>query len=399
MEPLTYHQVLADMYEENSKNMLVHSTIPEDDKDVEPEDKYPDELETQEDFQKPQPSRQTSGLLENNLEYSDKTKLSVQYEKQVKTHVINIDSRFRNYYSGTLNSKSASLVLNASTPTNNSAEFSFTLPIPINNAISVRMSSLEFPNAFYTFSKSRGNVSFYIIIPTGSTNPLNKRLINISDGNYTDVSLASAIESLINTEVSNITSDPAADPITSTIFSVLIDGGNATTASPSFVNTGKLTISSNSLLEFDLMFDNGIYGTRDNDYGLGHYIGFRDKSYYGLTSYTSESIVDTTDWPYVFLKLHGDWKVVRHQTEATNNLFAFAKINLSGEKNSLIFSNNSNTITSEFFFSQPTKVTHIPVKLVDPYDDVLDLLQMDFSLTLEIKEVLDSRLYEIMRSH
>lgn len=392
MEQLTYHQVLAEMYEETGKNVLVHTTEPETESEILAHDKYPDELVNQEEFQKPQPNRQISGLMSNPSDYDDKTKLSVVYEKQVRTHVINIDSRFRNYYSGTIGSTKTTVI------NSNSAEFIFTLPIPINNAISVRMSSLEFPNVFYTFSEALGNTSFYITVPSCSTNVMNRRLIKIDDGNYTDISLCSAVEELLNNAVSSINSTPNADPIT-TAFTVLIDGGNATTASSSFVSTGRATISTNPPVIFDLSFADGIYGHRQNDSGLGHQLGFRQDSYTGLPTYIGDSIVDTTDWPYVFLKLHSDWKVVKHQTEDTNNLFAFAKIILNGEKGSLIFSNNSNTITSEFYFHQPTKVTHIPVKLVDPYDNVLDLMQMDFSLTLEIKEVLDSGLYEIMRSH
>jgi hypothetical protein len=391
METLTYHQVLSDLYEETGKNVLVHTTEGETEEEIPPHDKHPDELENQEEFQRPHPNRQISGLMSNPTDYNDKTKLSVVYEKQVRTHVINIDSRFRNHYSGTVGSKP--IVINST-----SDDFMFTLPIPINNAISVRMSSLEFPNVFYAFSELLGNTSFYVTVPSGSTNVMNKRLIKIDDGNYTDVSLCSAVEQLLNNAVSSINSTPGADPVT-TVFSVLIDGGNATTPSFSFVSTGRATISTNPPVIFDLSFAEGTYGYRHNDSGLGHQLGFRQDTYSGITTYIGDSIVDTTDWPYVFLKLHSDWKVVNHQTSDTNNLFAFAKIILSGEKGSLIFSNNSNTITSEFYFTQPTKVTHIPVKLVDPYDNLVDLMQMDFSLTLEIKEVLDSGLYEIMRSH
>ena len=399
MEPLTYHQVLADMYEENSKNMLVHSAIPEDDKDVEPDDNYPDELENQEDFQKPQPSRQMVEV-QNIAEYSDKTKLSVRYEKQVKTHVINIDSRFRHFYSGNIDSKAATLAIDASPEKPSSSNFTYTLPIPINNAISVRLSSLEIPHVFYMFSEALGNTFFYVTIPSGSTNPLNKRLIQIDDGNYTDVSLCSAIEQLLNNAVSSINANAPIGtvPIT-TSFSVLIDGGNATTASSSFVTTGKVKISTNPPVDFDLSFGDGPYAYRQNDSGIGHNLGFRNDVYTGLPSYNGESIVDTTDWPYVFLKLHDDWKIVKHQTEDTNTVYAFAKIIMSGEKGTLIFSNNSNTVTTEFHFPQPTKIINIPVKLLDPYDNIIDLMQMDFSLTLEIKEVLDSGLYEIMRSH
>jgi hypothetical protein len=121
--------------------------------------------------------------------------------------------------------------------------------------------------------------------------------------------------------------------------------------------------------------------------------------YTGLSSYTTESIVDTTDWPYVFVSFNPDWKVVKHQNQTTNSTYAFAKVMMSAGKNSIVFSNNSNTVTTEYFFHQPTNIISIPVKIVDPYDETLDLLGLDISITLEIKEVLNSSLYETMRAH
>lgn len=412
MEHLTYHQLLAEVYDESSKNLLVHETEYEDD-EIPPEDKHPDELEEQEEFQKQQPAHSSVVYKPNALDYSDKTKLSVQYEKQVLTHVINIDSRFRDFYVGNpgisanINFKNLSILNtnNTSITTSNSisTDFTYVLPIPIKNAISVRMSSIEFPNTFYTFSEKRGNTTFYLVIPSGSTNPLNKRLIKVPDGNYIDINLASLVQTLLNNTVSSITNTPGSDAIPAgTVFSVLIDGGNATTAAAppaAFTTTGRVTISTNTIANFDLLLGEDIYGSRTQDFGLGHYLGFRNKIYTGLNSYITESIIDTTDWPYVFVSLNPDWKVVHHQNQTTNSKHAFAKVMMNSSKNSIIFSNNSNTVTTEYFFHRPTNIVSIPVTVVDPYDITLDLLGMDISITLEIKEVLNSSLYETMRAH
>jgi hypothetical protein len=412
MEHVTYHQLLAEIYDESSKNLLVHETEYEDE-EIPPDDKHPDELEDQEEFQQQQPSHASVAYTPNRADYSDKTKLSVQYEKQVLTHVINIDSRFRDFYIGnpgvTANIAFQSLSLlgsNTSTlaspnPLFSSSDFTYVLPIPIKNAISVRMSSIEFPNTFFTFSQTRGNTSFYVVIPSGSVNPLNRRLINVPNGNYTDINLASMVQTLLNNAVSSITNTPGSDTV-STVFSVLIDGGNAVTQAPlptAFTTTGRIIISTNNATAFDLLLGEDIYGSRLRDFGLGYYLGFRNKLYTGLSSYTTESIVDTTDWPYVFVSFNPDWKVVKHQNQTTNSTYAFAKVMMSAGKNSIVFSNNSNTVTTEYFFHQPTNIISIPVKIVDPYDETLDLLGLDISITLEIKEVLNSSLYETMRAH
>ena len=390
METLTYHQVLADMYEDTSKNILVNDH--EYEEDVGPKEHHSDELENQEEFQKEQPSHQVTYLNHNPTDYSDRTKLGVRYHKHIKTHVINIDSRFRYFYSG----------IDASTQILTPSEFNYNLPIPIKNAISVRLSSIEIPNAFYSFSRSRGNTSFYLIIPSGSKNPLNKRLIEIPDGNYDDIGLCSAVEQKLNNAVSSIVNTLGVDSLQGTpAFSVLVDGGNATLVNSNTFNiTGKITITTNAINAiFDLIFDADINGKRDLDYGLGHYLGFKTKKIVGSFSYTGDGIVDVTDWPYIFLSLHPDWKIVKHQNSETNSIFSFAKILLNGTKNTMIFSNASNTITSEYFFPQPTNILSFPVKLSDPYDVVLDLVGMDFSLTLEIIEVLNASLYETMREH
>jgi hypothetical protein len=407
MEHLTYHQLLAEMYDESSKNLLVHETEYEDD-EIPPEDKHPDELEDQEEFQKQQPAHASVVYKPNGADYSDRTKLSVQYEKQVLTHVINIDSRFREFYIGhpglPLNVANLSILNDNTIPdisnTLTSSNFTYILPIPIKNAISVRMSSIEFPNVFYTFSKSRGNTTFYITIPSGSTNIYNKRLIRIIDGNYIDINLASYLQDLLNNAVSSIINTPGADAVpASAVFSVLIDGSNALITSTSYTTTGILTISTADNTNFDLSFGEDIYGSRVRDFGLGFYLGFRNKTYTGLAIYSTESVIDTTDWPYIFVSFNNDWKVVKHQNENSNSKYAFAKVMMSSSKNSIVFSNNSNTITTEYFFHQPTNIISIPVTVSDPYDVPLDLIGLDISITLEIKEVLNSSLYETMRAH
>jgi hypothetical protein len=47
---------------------------------------------------------------------------------------------------------------------------------------------------------------------------------------------------------------------------------------------------------------------------------------------------------------------------------------------------------------QPTNIHSIPVRISDPYDQDIDLNGLDFSFTLELTEVLNSGLYESMRS-
>ena len=80
MEQITYQQVLADIYDENSKDLLVQHN--EYEETIPPEDKHPDELENQEEFQKPIGSHASNSYNANPTNHEDKTKLSVLYDKQ-----------------------------------------------------------------------------------------------------------------------------------------------------------------------------------------------------------------------------------------------------------------------------------------------------------------------------
>jgi hypothetical protein len=93
MEGLTYQQVLADVYEENAKDVLVG---PNDDySDIGPDDKHPDELENQEAFKGEQIGRQIASVQPDPPKYEDRTIQSIKYRKETQVVVLNVDSRFR----------------------------------------------------------------------------------------------------------------------------------------------------------------------------------------------------------------------------------------------------------------------------------------------------------------
>ena len=81
-------------------------------------------------------------------------------EKKILTQVINIDSLFRTNYDGT-----------------DACDFIYTLAAPINNVISMRLSSLEIPNIWYDYSNDKHNNKFTIMLynipPSAIKNNLN----------------------------------------------------------------------------------------------------------------------------------------------------------------------------------------------------------------------------------
>ena len=374
MEHLTYHQVLADHYEETGKLALVVSQEYED--DVEPHEKKEHvELENQEEFQKFIPRHDISTLTKPHTE-SDKHTTSVQYNRQTQIRLISIDSRFRFPYNDPTGLKETLSFINTT-----SSNFVFKLREPIKNVISVRLSSIEIPNSFYTFSSTRGNISFEM-----TYNNITE-LIKINPGNWTsdnnieETSILYQVQTAIN------------EKFNTTLFRV--EYINPSTGKIRITNSTFSTTTSETSSLFSINFR--VNNSHAADFGLGYNLGFRQSAYFDTNTINAEAILNTIDTNYLFLSLNPDWKVIEHETPDRTQLFSFAKIVIDQPKFGVVY-DNQNTLTKEFFLKQPTNIHTIPVRISDPYDQDIDLNGLDFSFTLELTEVLNSGLYESMRS-
>lgn len=476
MDGLTYQQVLADHYEETGKNVLVHQN--EYSEEVPPNDKHPDEIENQEDFQKFAP-RHTPDQHEPPAKSDDKTKFSVVYDKQTQVRLINVDSRFRNYggialpnvipTTGDILTDFVGSKVNEQTAkaralfTQSSAtNYIFKLKEPIKNVISVRLSTSEIPNSFYAFSRARGNVLFSICYPAASLGLGNTPVIlEIPPGNwdqtpYTPEYSAAGFPFDINGDPQLITTN------TSILWKVsfVINNYFMKQTSPPYNNpsyrigpinwfdcdyvdssNGKIYIGCNNKVPFDVNWivdpaatsanyvdlniaypqnlDTTInrVGSTAADFGLGYNLGFRSTSYNSINlppnlqkiqnsgqtilnvcRLWTEAILNTIDTNYVFLTLDPDWKVIQQETPDRTQLYSFAKIVFDVPKFAVNYDYGTNTLTKEYHLKQPTNIHSIPVRLSDPYDQDIDLNGLDFSFTLELREVINSGLYETMRS-
>lgn len=361
MEQLTYQQLLAEAYEDTARNLLVHQNEYEDDEQVDEHENHDyekQELESPEEFQKFHGDRGTEKTVSKpHQPFDDKSKISIRYDKDIKTHVLNVDSRFRSYTMSTSTNQY---------PESKSSHFLFRPSRAYKNIVSVRLSSLEFPNVMYTFNAFRENITIGIKISPATT----YTNVTITSGNY---SSASALASEVQTKLQ------AAFP--SETFSV------------SYVAiTNKITISNGN--PFDMDFTPSTV-TTPFDNGLGHYLGYRDLTYTGGSSYTAESFPDIYGDTYVYIAIN-DYNVIEHQDFNHTSFGAFAKIQLNVPKNSMIF-DQLNTTTKEYFFQQPSNISLLNIRLIDAYGRELDLVGMNFSVTIELKEALNLSLYEKMR--
>ena len=374
MENKTYLEILAENdtdarkdYEFNPKDLFVQHNELEEEQELETtgHNNNHTELENKEDFQKFGGSYHQAGapgpLKEITTEHYLKN--SILYEKNIRTHVINIDSRFR---------------IDVQDP---STDFTFKLKNPMKNIISLRISGIEFPNTYYTFSNSRQNTKFTLYYNKSiNDTTLYQQIITIDEGNYSPEELVDAINLIL---INN--------PVSISYNSI----------------KGKILFDSQYYFEIDFLGNNLAFINRTSDNGLGYNLGFRQiqgnrlqstKEVGSIYKLQGTAIIDTIDNNYIFISLDPDWKVITNYTKDKELHHSFAKVIINVPKGSVLYDNGANTITKEYWFQQPTDISIIPVRISDPYDQIIDLSGMDFSFSLEMKEIRNAALHELIRS-
>jgi hypothetical protein len=284
--------------------------------------------------------------------------------------IINIDSRFRNKQLF-----------------NNAGKFNYQLSEKIKNCKYIRLSSFEFPNLYFTFTEKKNNISFKLISNE------KEYTVTIAEGYYASDTLLMEIQEQF--DKANIYMD--------TEFKILFN-----------YNNGFCTIENDK--HFYLELSN--YPSRYSS--LGYQLGFRKDSYLSkptvsggtaVFSVTTESQLDTVGDQYIFLKLN-DYGVIFHDYEdiitkdSSGEIIArekyvgdknvFAKIIMNTNKAEQVFDNGSNFLTKSYIFRQPIDLDRFSISLTDPRGNIVEMVHMDFSLTLEIGIIHDSSLhYEI----
>jgi len=280
----------------------------------------------------------------------------------LKKHMINIDSDFRTNYRQ-----------------NSTSDFVVLVNPEIKNVIRVRLASAEIPNTYYEFSYAKRNTFIRLISPTAKTD----YIFEIVEGNYDSASLQTAIQNAFASKSPsyNISVNPV---------------------------SGKTEISTTDFSPFIMDFRTQ-YNSKEinpdllseplNHWGLAFNLGFRKKYYSNnLGVYQSESIINTLGDQYIYLKINNYYSVRQSFKDGTT-LEAFTKIVMRGDKYTEIFNDSSDLLTREHVFSQPRDISRIHIKLVDKYDQPIDLIDMGISLSLEITEVMNCKLYDFYRNY
>jgi len=299
-------------------------------------------------------------------------KNDVVNSNDLRKHIVSIDSRFRK--------------TSIEPPT----DFSYHFAHPYKNVIKARVASVEIPNGFYHFSRVKKNTMFRL----DATDYLGNRhfiQVTIPDGDYTPCELVETVQEQLNAIKDTyglffrITYNSRSRKVTLTH-----DGSGPPPCPPG---------PTHCPVTFGLTF--AMVGLEDRyyDFGLGYNLGFT-QHFYAVEapfSITSESLVTVTRDQYFLLAID-DFYTVEHKTDETY-IQCLAKILNKQDHNGIIFDDGYTVLSNDIIFPRPIDLKQVKVRLMDMYGQPIDLHHLNFSLSLEITEVMNIQLYDNYRTY
>lgn len=371
-----YQELLAE-YQRNPRDLLVEYADYDEDHELNgyAEQEYSDyKVPNSNEFNRFQGDR---GVPDNVVQPKavDKGKGTIKRDTDVRNVVLNIDSAFR--------ANAVPSTTSGDNTVSRTSWFLFASSRIYKNISSVKLTSVEFPNTFYTFSAARGNTSFTLTITSGPK--LGTYAVIIPDGNY-------------QTSNTVLTLDPTAliTGIQTYITDTLANGGlNITGFTVSYNDVSqKVTFAYAS--SFTITFPDSTSNVYKN--GIGYNLGFYQKTYTSASLRTyqllSDILPDAVQDKYFYIQIN-DWNLIDRQDTNQSSFPVFAKIQLPGTKNTMIFDSNFvNSSTKEYYFQQPVNIQKMEIKLLDSFGNVLETNGDNWSMTLELRQVNDSSTYE-----
>jgi hypothetical protein len=308
---------------------------------------------------------------------------------RIVTKCLNIDTRFRDKFYST-----------------QSSDFMIQLPTKFNKVVSMQLSSLEFPVAFYGISADYGNnfltltVKHHSLDLSGTTVVVGTDTVTsvetliVPDGNYN----ANDLIILMNDLLSPVGLDGTLTNPTS-IFSYIqlkLD------ISSSGSGSGKVTIEANgkyasSVLEISMDFTLDINGNKDSlnvSAKIGWNLGFILPSYSGKTSYVADTIIEPAAIRYIYLAVDD------FNNSASNQFISvfeksvvhpdiLARISIKGSYFSLIMESDFNIVTEPRRYFGPVDIQRLRIRIFDEHGRILPMNNSNFSFCLDLKMLYD----------
>ena len=290
----------------------------------------------------------------------------------LRKHLVNIDSRFRKSY--------------LEPPTDCTYSFAHTYK----NVIKARVASVEIPISFYNFSKAKKNTMFRIDA-TDFLGNIHFFTIDIPDGDYSPDCLVSTIQYYFDAIKDTyglffrITLDPINRRVT-----IYHDGSSPPPCPPG---------PAYCPVSYGITFLMVGLEDREFDFGLGSNLGFC-KHFYCVGapfSVTGESLINTIGDTYLILGID-DFYTVEQKT-IDDYVQCLAKIIVKRDHNGIIFDDGYTVLSNDIIFPRPIDLKQVRLRLMDMYGTPIDLHHMNFSLSLEISEVMNIQVYDSYRTY
>jgi len=273
---------------------------------------------------------------------------------------LNIDTRFRENYYGTL-----------------SSNFGVNLPISINNVISLKLSAIELPKTFYNVSKILGS-NHFSISRAGSV-----KQVTVPDGNYDSIALCKYL--------SNYMIDCGV-PFSDIWFTTDINNNSGSGKIVASLTESPST-SDSFTLNFQLDSNGADNKTTPLPLKLGWKMGFRNGLYENNTTYITEGLPDLSGSKYIYLVVDDFNNNVNNGfysafTASIMNNNILARISLGGTVFDDVHEGESINAYSRQYFG-PVDINKLQIQLLDEYGRILDLNNMDYSFCLEMRVIYD----------
>lgn len=280
----------------------------------------------------------------------------------VQHYNLNLNSCFRNNYYQT-----------------NPCDFTYTIPSEIKNVLSMRLVSIEIPNSWYLFSSLKKNNVFEIIIEENSKIECFK--IEIPDGNYDSETLEEYLNSnyFYNSGMKN--------DLKYIKFSI-----NHYNFKSKFEIINEYQMERKHIT-FSLKFTETTNQNIMNTFGW--IIGFRMANYINLDEIESEGLFDAGGDRYIYLCIN-DFQYNNNPSnmvcfdKSVLNEDVIAKIPMVNGKLSLVVNDNNSPLSKIRLYNGPVNLSKLEVKIIDRFGSIIDLNNMDFSLTLELQILYES---------
>jgi hypothetical protein len=322
-------------------------------------------------------------------------------EKRTLTKSLCIDTLFRENYNKT-----------------ESTDYLYKLPNPINNVVSIQLTSFEFPNMINFFSEENESNQIEISLYNVNTGTYgingnivyenDTQIIKIPDGNYMSDNFLTMINNLflssdsIGLKFLKVDIDSQTHTIIRT-YNSLIDTTNSgqypydlsdNYYSPDFYFKINFEITNKPLYKtagWMLGFRSPTYIIRQTNITLNLIDAEYPINYEGYLK--SESSYGSTIDNYIFLEIddfHNNYPTNTFTSINTNSYIGkniLARIVLTTGANTIITDNASDKIFKKREYFGPIKLEKFKIRLINRFGDVINLKQNDYSFVLELKQI------------